>query len=119
MPQTTLNGELTRCRTFFQTADSWPMHDYADPLNGWSLKDVLDTSSGPATADVYGKLFYHVRAELGTFLRHISDLRMSFRLFQEDASSLPEHVEYGSFDRIEVRDAWSWTIYMQWLTICT
>ena len=36
------------------------MQDNADPLNGWSLKEVEDTSIGPAAADIYGKLFYHV-----------------------------------------------------------
>ena len=57
------------------------MHDNADPLNGWSSKDVDDSSSGLAAADIYGKLFYHVRAVLRAFLLRLSDLRASFRLF--------------------------------------
>ncbi|KAK4039008.1 hypothetical protein C8A01DRAFT_47462 [Parachaetomium inaequale] len=88
--------------TFFQTANTWPMHDSADPLNGWSPKDVADCSTGAATADIYGKLFYHVRAVLRAFLVRLSGLQVTFRLFQMDASSLPEHLESGSFSRIEV-----------------
>ncbi|EED14356.1 conserved hypothetical protein [Talaromyces stipitatus ATCC 10500] len=37
---------LTRNRTFFQTADTWPMKYSANSLDGWSLKEVLNTTSG-------------------------------------------------------------------------
>jgi hypothetical protein len=79
------------------------MRDNADPLYGWSLKEVEDSSSGPAAADIYGKLFYHVHAVLRAFLLRLSDLQVSFRLFQADASDLPDYLEGGSFSRIEVR----------------
>jgi hypothetical protein len=95
--------ELTDYRTFFQTTDTWPMRDNADPLHGWSLKEVEDSSSGPAAADIYGKLFYHVRAVLRPFLLRLSGLQVTFRLFQVDAADLPDHLERGYFSRIEVR----------------
>jgi hypothetical protein len=57
------------------------MHDNADPLNGWSLNEVDDSSSGPAAADIYGKLFYHVREVLRAFLLRLSDMQVSFRFF--------------------------------------
>lgn len=79
------------------------MLDSADPLNGWSLKEVEQCSSGPATADIYGKLFYHVRAVLRAFLVRLSGLQVSFRLFQMDAADLTDYLESGSFSRIEVR----------------
>ncbi|KAL7804936.1 hypothetical protein V8C44DRAFT_369117 [Trichoderma aethiopicum] len=88
--------------TMYQTANTWPMHDSADPLNGWSPKDVEDTSSGAATADIYGKLFYHLRSLVRSFLLHLSKLRVSFRLFQVDFSDLQNHVEPNHFSRIEV-----------------
>ncbi|KAJ0336226.1 hypothetical protein KNSL1_013354 [Colletotrichum chrysophilum] len=46
--------------TIYQEA-SWPMYDNAEPLNGWSAKDVQETQTGPATADIYGKLFISLR----------------------------------------------------------
>lgn len=98
MRQATLIGY----RTFFPAIDTWPMRDNADPLNGWSSKEVEDTSSGPASADIYGKLFYHVRAVLRAFILRLSDLPVSFRLFQMDVSDLPSLLESGSFSRIEV-----------------
>src|SRR5258707_1357550 len=98
-----MSADLTDYRTFFQTTDTWPMRDNADPLNGWSTNEVEDTSSGPATADIYGKLFYHVRAVVRAFLLRLSGLQVSFRLFQVDASDLPDYLEAGSFSRIEVR----------------
>lgn len=82
------------------------MHDNADPLNGWSLKEVEDCSSGPATADIYGKLFYHIRAVLRAFVIRVSSLQVSFRLSQVDASDLPNYLDGGSFSRIEVSNSW-------------
>ncbi|KFY76437.1 hypothetical protein V499_03938 [Pseudogymnoascus sp. VKM F-103] len=88
--------------TFFQTADTWPIRDNADPLNGWSLKEVEDNSSGAASNDIYGKLFYYLRTKLRAFVLRLSDLQVSFRLFQLNASDLPNHLESSSFSRIEV-----------------
>jgi len=95
--------DLTEHRTFFQNTDTWPLHDNADPLNGWSLNEVENRSSGPATADNYGKLFYHVREMLRTFVLRLSDLQISFRMLHVDASSLLDHLEESTFSRIEVR----------------
>lgn len=79
------------------------MADNADPLHGWSSKEVEDSSSGPAIADIYGKLYYHVHAVLRGFILSLSSLQVSFRLFQMDASDLPNYLESGAFNRIEVR----------------
>ncbi|OBT80489.1 hypothetical protein VF21_00845 [Pseudogymnoascus sp. 05NY08] len=91
--------------TFFQTADTWPIRDNADPLNGWSLKEVEDCSSGPASNDIYGKLFYYLRTELRAFALRLSDLQISFWLFQMNASDLPNHLETSFFSRIEVANS--------------
>lgn len=88
-------------RTLFQTGNTWLTSDAADPLNGWSLKQVQAFSSGPASADTYGKLFYFVRTFLGAFLSRLSKLPVSFRLFRLDASDLHKHLRGDTFDRIE------------------
>ncbi|KAK2757688.1 hypothetical protein FQN54_004657 [Arachnomyces sp. PD_36] len=88
--------------TFFQNIDTWPMKDDANPLEGWPMAEVEDTASGPASADIYGKLFYYVREMLRSFLDRLRSLKISFRLFQVDVSSLPDHVEKDSLSRIEV-----------------
>ncbi|OBT63191.1 hypothetical protein VE03_07739 [Pseudogymnoascus sp. 23342-1-I1] len=88
--------------TFFQTADTWPLRDNSDPLNGWSLKEVESRSSGAASADIYGRLFYYIRTEIRAFLLRLSGLEVSFRLFQMNAADLPDHLEASSFSRIEV-----------------
>ncbi|KAJ0168197.1 hypothetical protein CTA2_8707 [Colletotrichum tanaceti] len=88
--------------TMFQDTERWPMKDDADPLHGWSSKDVQAASNGPASDDIYGKLFVHVQTLLGAFLRRLSGLRASFQLFQMDASDVPGHLEAGSYTRIEV-----------------
>ncbi|PWY93925.1 hypothetical protein BO94DRAFT_313736 [Aspergillus sclerotioniger CBS 115572] len=88
--------------TFFQLDNIWPMKDDADPLAGWSPKEVSDTSSGPASADMYGKLFFHIRGILQSFLSRLSNLNISITMYQVDARKLPGHLKGGSFDRIEV-----------------
>ncbi|KAK1624557.1 hypothetical protein BDP81DRAFT_437802 [Colletotrichum phormii] len=87
--------------TIYQDA-SWPMYDNADPLNGWSAKEVQETQTGPATADIYGKLLISLRTVLLAFLRRLSSSQISFRLFHMDASTLPKLLENSSFNRIEV-----------------
>ena len=89
-------------RTFFQTADRWPMYDNADPLNGWSAKDIEATSTGLATSDIYGKMYYYVRGVLEAFLGGMSSRTAAIEPLQVDASDLPSHLNINSFDRIEV-----------------
>jgi hypothetical protein len=80
------------------------MRDNADPLHGWSLGEVFSTTSGAATADTYGKLFYYLRGLLHSFLDRIFELKVSFKLLHLDAADLPDHLDEGSFSRIDVRD---------------
>ncbi|KAM0286534.1 hypothetical protein ACHAO9_008162 [Fusarium lateritium] len=79
----------------------WPMRDNADPLNGWSAKEVESTPNGPAKADIYGKLFHHLRSVLRAFLDSIAGLKVSFSLLQVDVRTLPGRLTDGTFDRIE------------------
>lgn len=78
------------------------MADDADPLDGWPLEEVLRTSSGPATADTYGKLYFHLRGVLGRFIKRISEANIVFEMHHADASSLPHRLENNQFSRIDV-----------------
>ena len=97
--------KLMRNRTFFQTAGTWPMKDNADPLHGWPSSKVAQTFSGSATADIYGKLFYYLRALFRTFLGRLSSSSMSFQLFQVDVMDLPGRLRKEAFSRIEVSNS--------------
>ncbi|KAK2469559.1 hypothetical protein H9L39_18830, partial [Fusarium oxysporum f. sp. albedinis] len=83
-------------------ADTWPIHDNANPLNGWSANEVETTPSGLVTSNIYGKLFYYVRSMLKAFMKRITYLVMTFQLFQLDASDLAAHLGNETFDLIEV-----------------
>lgn len=78
------------------------MKDSADPLEGWSSEEVADTSSGPASADIYGKLFYYLHGQLRSFLDRLSSLKISLKILQIDISSLPDHIDNATLSRIEV-----------------
>ncbi|KAF7552086.1 hypothetical protein G7046_g7521 [Stylonectria norvegica] len=79
--------------TIFQSGDTWPMQDSADPLDGWNRVDILATPSGPAKADVTGKLYYYLRGILASFRNRSQELDVTFRLFNLDAQALPLHLE--------------------------
>lgn len=93
---------LTSFRTLFHATQSWPMPGNADPLHGWSPKAIQETSSGPAKADIYGKLFTYLRALLQTFVNRLAcQQQFSFRMYHVDARVLRDYLEAGSFSRIE------------------
>ncbi|KAF5577993.1 hypothetical protein FPCIR_11794 [Fusarium pseudocircinatum] len=87
--------------TLFHVPSSWPMEYSCEPLDGWFAKDVEMTQHGPATSDIYGKLFTYLRSVLKDFMSRIANKNISFQLFHLDALSLLDHLKKGSFDRIE------------------
>lgn len=74
-----------------------------EPLDGWPAKDVEMTQHGPATSDIYGRLFTYLRSVLKHFMSRIEDKTISFQLIHHNASDLLDQLKKGSFDRIEVR----------------
>ncbi|KAL5584374.1 hypothetical protein FOVSG1_013763 [Fusarium oxysporum f. sp. vasinfectum] len=86
--------------TFFRSPDGWPMNDSVDPLLGWSLQEVDKTPFGPATPNIYGKLFYHIQSMLERFMARMSKSTVAFQSLQVDAETLPDYLD-GSFDRID------------------
>lgn len=80
------------------------MKDSADPLDGWSLPEILKQNARPASNDVYGKLYRHLPELLQSFHRSLSARPFSFRLLHMDASDLADHLRgEPGFDRIEVK----------------
>ncbi|RAH49614.1 uncharacterized protein BO95DRAFT_450149 [Aspergillus brunneoviolaceus CBS 621.78] len=88
--------------TLFQYRGVWPPMARANPLSGWPLRDVLETRSGPATADVYGKLFRYLHNTLAPFVERLSSTKIVFQFHQTTAAHLVEGLDRGSFDRIEL-----------------
>ncbi|KAL4973168.1 hypothetical protein BDW66DRAFT_168860 [Aspergillus desertorum] len=77
--------------TIYRNSTTWPMPDNADPRHGWPAEEIERTSTGRATADIYGKLFFYLRRTISSFLTRLSSLNASFKLLQE-----------SSFSRIDV-----------------
>lgn len=87
--------------TLFRSGD-WPMKDSADPLDGWAFADVSGSSYGPATNDIYGKLYSYLRKLFTEFCRRLVSLSVDLRLFNTDARQLKDYLEEGTFARVEV-----------------
>ena len=89
--------------TIFQ-GDDWPMKDSADPLDGWSLPTILKQNAGPASNDVYGKLYRHLSDLLRSFLHSLAARPSAFHFLHTDANDLADHLrDESGFDRIEVK----------------
>ncbi|CAK4027567.1 Hypothetical predicted protein [Lecanosticta acicola] len=86
--------------TFFQGAD-WPMKDSSDPMEGWHYPDVVKVDCGPATNDLYGKLYYHVKHVLTSFRSRLAAPGCKFHMLNMNAAELPQHLAGKDFARIE------------------
>lgn len=70
------------------------------------MSAILGQDSGPATNDVYGKMFYYVRSLCLKFQRRVRSLQVEFHVMHKDTMALPAIFnEQGRrrFDRIDVR----------------
>lgn len=102
--------------TVFQEKE-WPMMDCADPLDGWDHQEILATATGPATSDIYGKLFCHLHKLIRSFYERSRDLRVGFKLLNLDAKDLHTQLEDGKFARVEVSLLFVGSIWLSALTI--
>lgn len=94
---------------FFQDKESWPLKDAADPLAGWSWRDIAHSKT-PAKNDIYGHLCAHLYDTLLRFCQTCRRIKITIRLFQADIRELPQLLgalkePQDGFDRIEVIQA--------------
>ena len=93
--------------TLFHNEHPWPMPDSADPLQGWTLTEILRPSYG-AKHDLYGQLYVNLKRKLHSFCERLHTLKLSICLFKQDAMDLPDKLatlrgRETFYDRIEVR----------------
>ncbi|EGP86268.1 uncharacterized protein MYCGRDRAFT_86714 [Zymoseptoria tritici IPO323] len=79
----------------------WLLHDEDDPLNGWDWGEIMRTDSGPATNDLYGKLYFLLSEKLARFVRRIRSGPFHFHFHSRDAAILPKVFTNIRFARIE------------------
>ncbi|MCO5555960.1 hypothetical protein L7F22_009504 [Adiantum nelumboides] len=74
----------------FSPALGWTLGDGADPLDGWDSKEIKMTgiSYGVPVNDLYGCLFFHVRAKLQLFLHKWRLGRIRLVLTDKNASNM-------------------------------
>ncbi|RCI15981.1 hypothetical protein L249_3026 [Ophiocordyceps polyrhachis-furcata BCC 54312] len=89
--------------TMYNEFNFWPTLSESDPAAGWDSKDVAETSSGPASADMYGKLYYHVRSVIQSFIRRSAEGQVSIRLLHYDLVELIDRLPGETFSRIDAR----------------
>ena len=78
------------------------MKDSADPLDGWNLRDIAEVNYGPASNDLYGKLYLSLVELLSSFHDRLCRGSYNFSLLNLDAKDLPSRCKGTKFARIEV-----------------
>jgi hypothetical protein len=82
------------------------MMDSAEPIEGWSVKEVTSVTR-LARNDINGSLYYYLKELIQSFCRRVSDLHIQFQFFELNAMDLPQTMAMRGisnhyFDRIEV-----------------
>ncbi|KAI0175856.1 hypothetical protein GGR52DRAFT_538469 [Hypoxylon sp. FL1284] len=88
--------------TFFQYGTEWPLADSTDPLQDWTLLEIMGYSPTPASNDLYGKLFAYLRDTISRVHRRLEPLKISFHVRSASADLLYRYIKPGTYDRIDV-----------------
>lgn len=74
----------------------------ATPLDGFDEIEVSKTKAGPASNDMYGKLYCYLQSLFRSFYRSLGRLNVDFQGFNVDARQLPGYLKGQESARIEV-----------------
>ncbi|PPQ79343.1 hypothetical protein CVT26_007458 [Gymnopilus dilepis] len=101
--------------SLFSFDGKWLQTDYADPLEGWNIRSVIEAgrTCGAQVEDIYGCLYFYLSAQLQQFTRRLRTFNLSFTMTSFDARAVPAGIHKGvfakynlppsvRFDRIEV-----------------
>ncbi|RSL68411.1 hypothetical protein CEP54_002902 [Fusarium duplospermum] len=83
-------------------APHWPYTGDFQPIYGWDLGEVTKVSSGIASLDHFGKLFYYLQELFVKFCRDLRSRSIFFRLYHQDIQCLAGNLEARFFARIEL-----------------
>ncbi|KAI8656486.1 DUF4470 domain-containing protein [Fusarium sp. Ph1] len=73
------------------------------PIHGWGFGEVIKVSTGEASMDHYGKLFYYLQEVFVKFYGDLRSRNLSFRLYNQDIQHLAGSLGAQSFARIEAQ----------------
>lgn len=87
----------------------FPLFDTDNPLNGWSLSEVIGSSTWNAKDDIYGHLYHYLTRMFEEFSRRLCKMDININLVKTIPSQLPEHLASiregespGPYDRIDL-----------------
>lgn len=88
----------------------FPLLDMANPLDGWSLSEVIGLSTWKAKDDIYGHLYIYLTEMFSKFSRRLSSMNIVINLFKSEPAKLPARIASSrdgnasplSYDRIDL-----------------
>ncbi|RSL95950.1 hypothetical protein CEP52_011776 [Fusarium oligoseptatum] len=91
---------------FWATLGGFPVPgSTTEPVTEWPISAILGQDSGPATNDVYGKMFYFVRSLCLKFQYRLRSLQVEFSVMEKEVLALPgifNNQGHRRFDRIDM-----------------
>ncbi|KIK52299.1 hypothetical protein GYMLUDRAFT_265499 [Collybiopsis luxurians FD-317 M1] len=102
-------------RLMFSSQGEWLGRSDFNPFQGWDPTAVQESGAKIAmieSADIFGCLFFHLKAKLRKFISQVKDLDINFVLTQYDPQILAKGISAGAipifrgacFDRVDTKD---------------
>ncbi|KDQ54026.1 hypothetical protein JAAARDRAFT_408569 [Jaapia argillacea MUCL 33604] len=105
LPFGALNGHFNFPNRFlFSPNGRWLQDDAVDPLDSWDIQEIIKAGKGHGAqpSDVYGCLYFFLSEQLRNFALRLRQFRVSFHLFNRDASDLARALQSKSFLTLDV-----------------
>ncbi|EAU89182.2 hypothetical protein CC1G_08589 [Coprinopsis cinerea okayama7 len=89
--------------SLFSKEGKWVQSDFAEPLNGWEVDEVLATGKqhGATPEDIYGCLYFYVSEQLRLFTERLSKFCIRFTLLPMEACMLGNSLQMKSGEQGE------------------
>ncbi|KAH6896244.1 hypothetical protein BKA70DRAFT_1316688 [Coprinopsis sp. MPI-PUGE-AT-0042] len=90
--------------SLFSNEGGWLQTDFADPLEGWDLDEVVEAGKrhGASVEDIYGCLYFFLGEQLIEFRSRLARFRISFKFFAMDARSLSTSIRDDIWSEVDL-----------------
>ncbi|KAJ2915819.1 hypothetical protein MD484_g4589, partial [Candolleomyces efflorescens] len=81
--------------SLFSPKGQWLQSDFANPLDGWDVDDVIAAGKahGAHPEDIYGCLYFYLSDQLRMFAHRLRTFSISFKLYSTEACALAEGIK--------------------------
>lgn len=88
--------------TLFSEDGRWMLRDFADPLEGWDIREIIAAGKacGAQPEDVYGCFYFYLTKQLRILANRIRKLKITFQLSNLEACALSKGIQGGHLESV-------------------